>query len=535
MKLRDLSPTATALTIIVVGSLLGCLGPGCGDRISVRDTVQAANYQEGACEDVMCRDDTCTVLPTGNRNGIKDADRIACALNKFTGSIKGKVRLTKGHYYVSRSIVVYGFNGTLHGAGKDRTIIEAVRKSNSMGHGFQGTLMPIGFEVPVMFVFRSSDPADPAHFAPTQYVGLEDLTLQVTDPHPADPWWFPYVNQEGETTTAMGPMFVNDVGSTYDTVIRNVRMKGSSGDAIATMFHNDPHFSGKGKNIVYGAVIRRGSFFGGRTIIENSDFENFADNAVETYFMSGSQVRVANNSFYEVCGSGIWNGQWWVENPSTFEFEGNRFNLDAEFAIVVFDSNFLQDNGKKVGLLVRNNTISGRYRDSAIKLVDVAGAAVTGNRLVDIELAPSPEGSTPAGIRLTNRDNYSWEPYGPGAIGNTIANNEFKNLTATCPNCSAVFLDEKSAGNTLTENDYTGSGLMGWNAAKSQFNGAVMLVATTSGNIVQESQFPDRRAVCDEVYDLTDNASTPRYDGLNTVPDWNRCVRGRSQERVRPE
>jgi len=94
------------------------------------------------------------------------------------------IRLGAGHYYVSESIIVQGYNGTISGAGKGKTIIEAAQ-------GFQDTpdpLFPPEFTVTAMF----------ALYWPTGDVAFRDLTLLVTGDAPAQPHNNPF---KGHTNT----------------------------------------------------------------------------------------------------------------------------------------------------------------------------------------------------------------------------------------------------------------------------------------------------------------------------------------------
>ena len=74
------------------------------------------------------------IEPSGDTTGVADADAIENALRDVAPG--GTVKLAAGHFYVSESIVIEGFNGTLQGADKDVTIVEAVRGPN--GEGFAG-------------------------------------------------------------------------------------------------------------------------------------------------------------------------------------------------------------------------------------------------------------------------------------------------------------------------------------------------------------------------------------------------------------
>ena len=90
------------------------------------------------------------VAPSGDKTGVTDADNIEAAL--MANPAGGTVELTAGFFYVSRSISIEGFNGTLRGAGKNETVIEAVRRGPNPSEGFDLEDTPFG-PLPHMFHF----------------------------------------------------------------------------------------------------------------------------------------------------------------------------------------------------------------------------------------------------------------------------------------------------------------------------------------------------------------------------------------------
>ncbi len=65
-----------------------------------------------------------TVDPSGDMSGVTDADAIE---NALIAAVPGDViELAEGTFYINRTLVAPGFNGTLRGAGKDETTIVGV-------------------------------------------------------------------------------------------------------------------------------------------------------------------------------------------------------------------------------------------------------------------------------------------------------------------------------------------------------------------------------------------------------------------------
>ena len=79
----------------------------------------------------------------------------------------------------------------------------------------------------------------------------------------------------------------------------------------------------------------------------------------------------------------------------------------------------------------------------------------------------------------------------------------------------------QGAGNTLNKNDFRMSGLPGW----SEGPGAVVLGQTSANNLIHEMKFPNgySKKLCEMVWDITDNPSTPDYDGLNDIHNYQPC------------
>ena len=73
------------------------------------------------------RSQTLVVKPSGDTSGATDTPAIQAALNKCTsGDPRCTVQLLSGTYYISSQITVYGFQGSLVGAGQGQTNIVAL-------------------------------------------------------------------------------------------------------------------------------------------------------------------------------------------------------------------------------------------------------------------------------------------------------------------------------------------------------------------------------------------------------------------------
>lgn len=78
------------------------------------------------------------------------------------------------------------------------------------------------------------------------------------------------------------------------------------------------------------------------------------------------------------------------------------------------------------------------------------------------------------------------------------------------------------SGNVIGNNDYSKGGFQGWNNTHRSGAGIIWLRAT-SGNTVNEVRLPPGTKICEQVYDDTDDHSTPQYDGANTIVGWDDC------------
>ena len=168
-------------------------------------------------------------------SGVTDADNIQAALIAVKAD-GGTVHLNEVTYYVSRNIFVDGFWGTLEGESMDNTIIEAVRQSANFGFvPAESTYWPYWtglLVVPTVLQFDYS----------AGDVTIKDLSIQVTNGNPADPYIHPWAGSN--PTTAISTL-IEILGGDHNNVIENIRLKGDAGDT-------------RGKNVALGIHVMLG-------------------------------------------------------------------------------------------------------------------------------------------------------------------------------------------------------------------------------------------------------------------------------------
>jgi parallel beta-helix repeat protein len=417
-----------------------------------------------------------TVAPSGDAGGVTDAAHIEDALNaaKATG---GSVRLAAGHYYVSRNIVVVGFQGTLMGEGMDETIIEAVRGPHGGGFSPAPSLyFPGPFpDLPTLLQFDY----------PVGDVTIRNLTVQVVDPQPADAYTNPLVSS-GYQTTGISTL-IEILGGDHNTVVENVRFRGAPGDArgsnvafgIHVMLGDTPTPGDVGTGDLrftkvvaedigwYALLVMR--FESSAITIEDSRVAN-AYNGLYVGPVLESSVSISNVDI----SNSVW-GMWFAQIPSGLEVRGNRIEANST-------------------------------NRAGIRLNLVDNAMVTANTIRGGQ-ALSP---TNGGIRLWRSHN------------NTIADNRFEELGE---NAVGIRLFGFSSGNDLHHNDYKMSGLTAPTGDYPYGPAAVFLWGNTYDNRIFEMKFPadEGKTLCHMIRDVTDNPTTTTYDGTNDIHDWRPC------------
>jgi len=194
------------------------------------------------------------------------------------------VKFPAGHFYISESIIVEGYSGTVKGAGKDATIIEAAQ-------GFKVTEEPMfspGEGVAEMFAFYWS----------TGDVTFENLTLLVKGNSPAEAHNNPF---HGDLTTIDNAIVVagihEEAESGITVTFNNLRIKGEDS--------TDP-MSRKGKNLVYPLIVTglQGAPKPVSTVIKNCEIENSGSDAIEYWAVFGGSGIIKDNEIKN-CYSGI--------------------------------------------------------------------------------------------------------------------------------------------------------------------------------------------------------------------------------------
>jgi hypothetical protein len=405
-----------------------------------------------------------------------DADNIQDALN-VVKAYGGTVHLTDGKYYVSRNIVVERFWGKLMGDGMDKTIIEAVRQSESVGfapaESQWWTTMPL---LPTVLQFDY----------PVGDVAIRDLTVQVEHPNPADPYLHPWVSSTIPTTAIS--TLIEMLGGDHNTVFENVRFKGASGDALGTNLVVGTHVmlgeQGPIENYGIGDLrfqnVLAEDMFYGLVVMRYESSEIKIVNARATNTLQPLYVGPAFNSSVKISNADI-----------TLPPEG-RYGI------------WLQNIPS--GLEVTGNTITGSALWYAMRLNFVSNATIVENTIKDVELGMPWSASI-----FLNRSH-----------DNQISANDFE---AVSGGIAGIRLRPGSSGNTLDHNHFVKSDLPGWTASSPDGPGAILLDGSTNGNAVFEMMFPSGKGIarCQMIRDMTDDPETPEYDGVNEIHNWQPC------------
>ncbi len=248
------------------------------------------------------------ITPSGDMTGVADANAIEDAL-KTVALIGGTVELRKGRFYVSRVIEVEEFTGVFKGAGKDKTIIEAVENSDPGSYLYEH---PNYGPLTGMFYFLN----------PSGDVQIHGLTVEIKVANPAAEWHNPW----GGLVTALNNVFdlwaASDLTQEYNTVVTQVKILGASGDFL-------------GQNIAFPICIE-GNHPGYKSsfhLVENCDFENIGGTALEHWELPGSSVTVKSSTFRNI--------GWWAHFVYTCD-------------VVIFSDNIITDCRFYGGIGVRD-------------------------------------------------------------------------------------------------------------------------------------------------------------------------------------
>jgi hypothetical protein len=352
------------------------------------------------------------VAPSGDLTGITDATNIQAALNnaELNG---GTVYLTDGHvstedhYVVSKGIVVLnGFNGILKGEGKNKTIIEAVKKPD-------GTSFEFNFNSEYVTI-----PGNPSaaiwptviHFEFPEQVTIRNLTITHTNPVP-DAAYFQHIAIWG---------------GDHKAFINNVRFQGDPGSTVSSV----------GVHAMAGS--QAGSLDGeGNLVVTDIDVSDLSDGLVPMWYGDGSTVTIKNssitNAFWGIWVGGITTGLQITDNFFTACF-GSAIRLQNV------------SNASVSGNTIMDQQLSNWWHSGIYLRHGVYNSTVIDNTFDNLS------GDNGQAIFLRGFDFPGWE-----VSGNTISHNNFTNsdlpgwVADNPEGPGAVFLDWGSSDNYIHE------------------------------------------------------------------------------------
>jgi len=286
-----------------------------------------------------CSEQPTSVLDTQNTNSalsktvyVPGSDITEQLTNDLNAGLD--VNLPAGHFYVSESIVALYYSGTLKGAGKEATIIEAAQGFKALPVWFQGN------EYHHTTIFNLSESKGD--------VTIKNLTILVNGNAPAEEHenaFYGTVNTIDNAIVVDGvsPEAVNGITVTY----KNLRIKGE--------YSNDP-LSVNNKNLIY-PLITTGWMLSGpagtgpvNAVIMNCEVENSGDTGIEYFACQGGLGNIKNN---EISNSfaGIWLG--WGNWDGEIVVMNNRFNNITTVPVSYYPPWYTNN------LCIKNNTLDG--------------------------------------------------------------------------------------------------------------------------------------------------------------------------------
>lgn len=327
------------------------------------------------------------VAPSGDVTGVTDANNLEAALTAIEPG--GVVQLAAGQFYTSRPIAVDGFNGTIRGAGKYETIVEAVKNPNPKGNqlptfgsvrvryldGFCGSPGAC-FEFP-MFYFED----------PIGDLTVSDLTLQVLDAQP--------VPRQLGGFNGLYSLILVTMAADVDTHFYGVRLiSGESGvgnvqwgirffggESVEDAIMGTANWPAGNHSIKSSQLVIPKTFALAFSFLRNGIINVGGDNrgdgnvisarhAVRLLDIDGSDVRIGENvltaqgfvarlNFFDAFGISLIQVR--TENPSNVLIDNNIIHSIGVLSPVTFSSadgifiNDLSEVGPTLRLLVENN------------------------------------------------------------------------------------------------------------------------------------------------------------------------------------
>jgi hypothetical protein len=194
------------------------------------------------------------------------------------------VNLPEGHFYTSESITIYGYTGTIKGAGKDVTIIEASTNFKAS----KDTMFDPEYELTGMFT---------AYWSKGD-VTFQDFTILVTGNAPAELHNNPFHGMSSAMDNAIAVVGIHkDAEKGINLTFGNLKIQGEDSDDAKSV---------NGKNLAY-PLIASGAYGAPlplNVVIQNCEIESSGFFAIEFHDLYGGTGILKNNSFRN-CTSGF--------------------------------------------------------------------------------------------------------------------------------------------------------------------------------------------------------------------------------------
>jgi hypothetical protein len=221
------------------------------------------------------------VSPSGNYTD--DSYNIQTALDNAVAAGQGStVQLTKGTFYLNKSIEIEGFEGFFKGAGKEKTIITTYGKVN-----FDNL---VGGDMPALIKFRHGN------------IHVSDMTIMISDPEPTN---------MGDWSNGLPSVFTITGNSSVDPILAD--------QAVSSVFDNVKFVGGAGNIGIYNVF----------------EFINVSSDVWPLYSLNGG-LKITNCEFktgYYCIFNEFNNGPCIIGGA---EFSGNKFE-DSELAVGIQD------------------------------------------------------------------------------------------------------------------------------------------------------------------------------------------------------
>lgn len=463
---------------------------------------------------------TFSVIASGDTTGTTDHANIAAAFADAQAAGDGStVQLGAGTFYIRKPIQVANFVGTLQGAGKEMTFI-----TNPLGRGIANADPPAppGGH-PLIFYQDALWPE-----GTVQDIALKDFTVGV-DELPI-PWgtviagvlnvrsFSNLINHDGRITGTGDSSEVAHINFTFDSVGLEGFGISDFGIQSGNIFNFEEmgsiEIEYKGETLLVRAIAGYGAPWkkvSGELLVRNGSFNDLLGPAVDLFRnLQGFYALIENNTTSNTSLVGAENWSPWT--PLTLVVSGNEINQGPDNWYAGIET-----WGNGINLLIEANTISGDgfvpIAAAASTNINISNNFVTGNWVFGINPWLGSNGCTITG-NLLGETKDGQQPgmsslFGAISIEEsnncTVSGNKFVNVSS--PLLGAVWVSGQF--NRVENNDYTESGLPGWNVGP----GAIMLARFMGAtfdrgsikNHVLETQYPAGTDVCDQVQGIQGN------------------------------